>query len=65
MREQCGREKEASPEGGKTDNLEIICGTGGGRKITLSGQENTRHTGRQEDMKTQKGGQGKGDKKLK
>lgn len=26
MREECGREKEASPEGGETDNLEIICG---------------------------------------
>lgn len=60
MREQCGGEKEASPEGGETDNLEIICGTGRGRKITLSGQENRRHTERREDIKTQKGGQRKG-----
>lgn len=35
MREQCGREKEASPEGGETDNLEIICGTGRGKKNNL------------------------------
>lgn len=26
MSEQRGGEKEASPEGGETDNLEIICG---------------------------------------
>lgn len=26
MSEECGGEKEASPEGGETDNLEIICG---------------------------------------
>lgn len=62
MREQCGREKEASPEGGETDNLEIICGTGRGRKITLSGQGNRRHNEQQEDMKAQSGEQGKGAK---
>lgn len=32
---RCGREKEASPEGGETDNLEIICGTGRGKKNNL------------------------------
>lgn len=44
--------KGSSPEGGETDNLEIICRTGRGRKITLSEQENRRHTERLEDMKT-------------
>lgn len=50
MRGEC-----VSPEGGETDNLEIICGMSGGRKITLSGQEN-RSTVNREDMKTHEGG---------
>ena len=54
MREEnSGREKEVSPEGGETHNLEIICGTGRERKITLSGQESRRQTEQGEDMKTE------------
>lgn len=62
MREECGREKEVSPEGGETDNLEIICGTGRGRKITLSGQENRRHT-EQRGYENKRGRAWKGSKK--
>lgn len=52
MSEQRGGEKEAGPEGGETDNLEIICGYGeknnliraGKTEGTPNGQKICKHT---------------------
>lgn len=46
MSEQRGGEKEASPEGGETDNLEIICGYGEKNNLIRAGKQKAHQAAR-------------------
>lgn len=46
MSEQRGGEKEASPEGGETDNLEIICGYGEKKNLIRPGKQKAHQAAR-------------------
>lgn len=46
MSKECSREKEASPEGGKTDNLEIICGYEEKNNLIRAGKQKTHQAAR-------------------
>lgn len=46
MSAECGGEKEAGPEGGETDNLEIICGHEQKKNLIRAGKQKARRAAR-------------------